>query len=79
MLANESQLARSCELIARMNQQIADAASEKLWPEASREDYIVGVQNAMNKIKREVYEYLKNEYEAAKAPTKPVREKELVA
>ena len=81
MIEDEAQLARSCELIARMHRQIDEASNEALWPESTRKDYIIGVDNAKRKIQREVYEYLKQKYDQNESIERAEleREKELVA
>src|SRR5438105_1422552 len=63
-LNSEAEFSYSCELIARMFRQIQETAEEHSWAPETREDVIIGIENARNRIKREVYEYLQHEYAA---------------
>src|SRR2546421_97846 len=82
ILETEKELAYSCELIGKMYNQRESAKTEESWHPSTREDVALGIDSALQKIQREVYEYLKCKYEPqqepSEAPQAMKRKKELV-
>ncbi len=58
MLENEKQLRYSYELMARMYRLRDRCAAETLWDPEARKDVVIGIENQMKKIEREIAEYL---------------------
>ena len=69
MLQNDEQLRYSYELMARMYRLRDRCAAETLWDPEARKDVVVGIENQMRKIEREIGEYLAQRQERSRKPT----------
>ena len=69
MIQNDKELRYSYELMARMYRLRDRCAVETLWYPETRKDVVVGIENQMKKIEREIAEYLLKRQEGYCKPT----------